>query len=50
MGALGGPVVGGLVGLTGGLHRYSGWENDRAKLHDLGPSLKVAPLAWYTVS
>ncbi len=24
-GLLGGPVVGGLVGLTGGLHRYSRW-------------------------
>ncbi len=35
-GLLGGPVVGGLVGLTGGLHRYSmGGGHDRAKLHDL---------------
>lgn len=33
-GLLGGPVVGGLVGLTGGLHRYS-LGNDRLKLHGL---------------
>lgn len=34
-GLLGGPVVGGLVGLTGGLHRYSLGGDDRLKLHGL---------------
>ena len=34
-GLLGGPVVGGLVGLTGGLHRYSMGGMTALKLHDL---------------
>ncbi|ESF08849.1 putative two-component system sensor kinase [Salmonella enterica subsp. enterica serovar Worthington str. ATCC 9607] len=35
-GLLGGPVVGGLVGLTGGLHRSSGFygRHDGAELYD----------------
>lgn len=48
-GLLGGPVVGGLVGLTGGLHRYS-MGGMTALSCMISPSLKDCSAAWYTAS
>ena len=47
---LGGPVVGGLVGLTGGLHRYSMGGMTALSCMISKPPLKDCSAAWYTAA